>query len=390
MKKYVVLLLFLLLLSLSACTRTDNNNVIDINKDEPLENIESGNEGVDVSDNRCILSNQITLNQTDTITSLELWTNSSVCDNLIYEDGYIQLDNNTEKGTLETGSFYLESFDKLVPSWNILIDDYSKVSILISLGNSEGYSDYYVMALWQSDYKLSFKNQEDEYGKVSIDTITSKKDDIDRIKFKVVFAQSETDKTKLKNISITTVLPTNTTDYMTTNLNNHEVTVIPRQQLSIPLIGNSICSPTSLSMVLNYYGYTDSQEIVASNVYDNGSKIYGNWSFNASYAGGFDLYSRVEYVDNLSVLMNYINEDIPLILSIMTKSKEALEGSIMAYPSGHLVVLTGFVLKDDTWYAIINDPAEYEDALVRREYKLDQILDAWRGYIYVVQETEFE
>ena len=54
------------------------------------------------------------------------------------------------------------------------------------------------MALWQSDYKLSFKNQEDDYAKVSIDTVITRKDDNDRIKFKVIFSQSETDQTKLK------------------------------------------------------------------------------------------------------------------------------------------------------------------------------------------------
>lgn len=387
MKKYVVLLLFLSLVFLSACSKTD---VIDTENEDPLDIIVPENEGDEMQDNGCSSNTRINLNQTDTLTSLDLWTNSNVCDNLVHKDGYIQLNDLKEKGTLETESFYLQSFSELVPSWNILIDEYSKVSILIALGNSEGYGTYYTMALWQSDYKLSFKNQEDDYAKVSIDTVITRKDDIDRIKFKVIFSQSETDQTKLKNISVTTVLSSSVNDFTTTNLNNHEITITPRQQLSVPLIGNSICSPTSLSMVLNYYGYSDSASLVAGKVYDKGSNIYGNWSFNSSYAGGFNLYSRVEYIDQLSVLMGYINADIPVVLSIMTKNKEALEGSIMGYPSGHLIVLTGFVLKGDTWYAIVNDPAEYDDVRVRREYKLDQLLDAFRGYAYILQETEFK
>ena len=120
-------------------------------------------------------------------------------------------------------------------------------------------------------------------------------------------------KQNLKNISVTTVLSSSVNDFTTTNLNNHEITITPRQQLSVPLIGNSICSPTSLSMVLNYYGYSDSASLVAGKVYDKGSNIYGNWSFNSSYAGGFNLYSRVEYIDQLSVLMGYINADIPVV-----------------------------------------------------------------------------
>jgi len=39
---------------------------------------------------------------------------------------------------------------------------------------------------------------------------------------------------------------------------------------------------------------------------------------------------------------------------------------------------------DDTWYAIVNDPAEYEDSAVRREYLLTELLNAFSGYTYVV------
>lgn len=398
MKKYLLMLLLLFVLSLSSCSKTVVDVPNDIIKEDPVlkedpkDEIEDKkeDEGDVVVENRCKVTDNLTLNKTDTLTALELWDNSSVCDNLVYNDGVIQLDDYLQNGTLETGSFSIDSFEELVPSWNVLIDEHSTVSILVALGNSEGFGKYYVMSLWQSNNKLSFKNQEDEYARVSIDTIIPIKNDIDRIKFKVVLAKSENDNTKLKNLSITTTPLNSVNDYSTSALTEHEITVSPRQQLSIPNIGNSICSPTSLSMLLNYYGYTDAQELVAANVYDNGSNIYGNWSFNASYAGGFDLYSRVEYVNELSVLMEYINNDIPLALSIKTSSKEALEGSIMAYPAGHLVVLSGFVLKEGNWYAVINDPAEYDDNLVRREYKLEQILEAWRGYVYVVQETEFE
>lgn len=389
MKKYITVSLLIMLLTLTSCKTQDviNDPII---KDTDLEVIEPVIEEGSITDNPCTVTDHVTLRQTDTISSFELWSNSSVCDNLIYEDGYIQLANYETKGILETGSFYLDSFDSLVPSWNVLIDDDSKVSILIALGNSEGFGDYYVMSLWQTDNKLSFTNQEDDYGYVSVDTVTPLKSDIDRIRFKVILGKSENNNTKLKNISITTVLTNSTNNYLTTHLTEHEIVIAPRQQLSIPLIGRSICSPTSLSMVLNYYGFTESPQTVARNVYDNGSKTYGNWSFNASYTGGFGLYSKVQYVNDINILMAYIENDVPLVLSINTTSKDSLVGSIMAYPVGHLIVLTGFTLKDDIWYAVVNDPAEYEDTLVRREYKLDQLLNAWRGYIYVIQETEFE
>ena len=87
----------------------------------------------------------------------------------------------------------------------------------------------------------------------------------------------------------------------------------------------------------------------------------------------------------LNTLMTYINQDIPVVLSIKTRSKEDLKGSIMAYPSGHLIVLTGFTQIDGTWYALVNDPAEYDDFKVKRIYKLSELLDAFKGYTYVLK-----
>ncbi|MCD4827728.1 MAG: C39 family peptidase [Acholeplasmataceae bacterium] len=384
MKKYIVMTLLFLLLVLTAC-QTSNDNVID----DPVDITDSKDEDKDMNDNRCQLNNQITLNQTETLTASILWEHSDVCSNLVYEDQYIQLDDYQEQGILETQSFYLSSFTELVPSWNILIDEFSNVSILISVGNDQGFSKYFSMALWKESYKSSFSSQEDEYARISIDTLIAKKNDINQVKFKIIFNKSQTDQTKLKNLSITTVLSNTLPDFNTSSLNTYSINVPSQQQLSIPNIGNLICSPTSLSMILNYYDYSLSPENVASAIYDKGAKLYGNWSFNTSYAGGFDLYSRVEYSNSLSTLMNYIEQDIPIVLSISTSHKDLLHGSIMAYPSGHLIVLKGFIYQNNNWYALVNDPAEYSDALVERQYLLNELLDAWRGYIYVVQKEAF-
>lgn len=332
----------------------------------------------------------IYLNQTDTIDGEKLWSHSTTRDNLKLKDSFIKLDDITKSGILETKDFYVDPFSELVPTWNIHIDGSSMINIFVAVGNTQGYSEYYTMALWKETYKASLSKQEDAYGKVSVDTIISKKTDIDRIKFKVIFAKSNTEVTALKNISITTVPKDKTNNFDFSVLQEKTITVEPRQQLSIPNIGNSICSPTSLSMVLNYYNHSESQSIVAGRVHDKASNMYGNWSFNASYAGGFtDLYSRVEYASDLATLMKYIHLDQPLILSIQTRSISALEGTIMAYPAGHLLVLTGFKQVDGIWYATVSDPAEYEDSKVNREYKLHELLEAWRGYMYVVQTTPF-
>ena len=344
-------------------------------------------EEIDMS--QCSVNKQLSIDETRTLYASDLWTHASVCENLVFENNGIKQIDNTLNGVLETDEIVINDFLELVPSWNVEIDEESSVTFLVSIGNENGMSHYYSMGYWRDEYKASFGRQEDEYGKVYIDTIVSKEKGIDRIKIKVIIGSSDTSDTIFRNVSITTKVSLDTF-YDFSVLEEKVIDVPSRQQLSIPSIGNSICSPTSLSMVMTYYGYNDSQEDVAGSVFDKGANIYGNWSFNASYPGGFGLYSRVEYMDNLEELMEYIRQDIPVVLSIKTTTKEELEGTIMAYPSGHLIVLTGFKLVDNVWYAVVNDPAEYTDDSVSREYILSELLSAWRGYTYVVTDEELK
>ena len=363
------LLIIILLFTLAGCSK-------------PVEE-----EEIDMS--VCSVNDVVIVNSTVTFSAEDLWTNANVCENLKYEEGLIKHNDPSLDGTIETDVFHIDTFEELVPSWNILIDKESLVSLYVSIGNEDGMSHYYQMALWREKYMVSFGRQEDDFGKVYIDTIVPKIDTIDRFKIKIVISDSETSETAIRNFSITTK-ENDTVDFDESVLTEKTIDVAPRQQMSVPLIGSRICSPTSLSMILNYYGYTDAQDIVALNVLDKGANIYGNWSFNASYPGGFGLYSRVEYINDLEGLWGYIERDIPVALSIKTLDKEDLIGSNMAYSSGHLIVLVGFKQIDGVWYGVVNDPAATTDEEVPREYRLDQLLEAWRGYTYIVSTEELD
>ena len=337
----------------------------------------------------CSVNDLVQVNPTVTLDAKDLWTNALVCENLKYEDGSIMHDETSIDGVIETDVFHIDNFVEIVPSWNILIDKESLVSIYLSIGNEEGMSHYYQMALWREKYMVSFGRQEDDYGKVYIDTIVPNIDNANRFKIKIIISDSETSATAIRNFSVTTKLNEDV-NYDQSVLSEKIIDVSPRQQMSVPSIGSRICSPTSLSMILNYYGFDDTQDIVAANVLDKGADIYGNWSFNASYPGGFGLFSRVEYIDDLEVLWSYIENDIPVALSIKTTDQSDLIGSNMAYPSGHLIVLVGFRQIDGVWYGVVNDPAATTDEAVPREYRLDQLLTAWRGYTYIVSTEKID
>jgi len=379
MKKTLVSLILFLFVFLVSCVET---TLTTENITTTYQTTKEGETTVNIEN--CQL-NETTVSSTETINAKDLWNNSEACSNLKLENDMItRIDTKTD-GELVSGVFYINAFKELVPSWNILINDKSNITILISVGNNLGFSKFYIMSSWSESYKASFNSQEDDFAKVNIDTIVTKLDDIDRFKVKIVFRGRETSETYLRSISITTKPLNDVFNNDVSFLVEKELAVPPHQQMSIPLIGGKICSPTSLQMLLNYNSHYFTPEEVASDVYDKGAGIYGNWSFNASFVGGFsDLYSRVEYVNTLETLSYYIQNDIAVAMSIKTTDKNDLVGSIVAYSSGHLIVLIGFKKIDDTWYAIVNDPAEYEDSAVRREYLLTELLNAFSGYTYVV------
>jgi hypothetical protein len=376
----------LLLVTLSACQdnspdeQPDPDSIIDDIKDDTEEPKE------DPMPTQCETnSDVIELSSTATLDAATLWRHSTGCEGLQFLNDTITFQDGITKATLTTGVFHLPAYRELVPSWNILIDDDVKVSIRVIPSNQDD-AESLIMAYWTSDYKLSMANQSSELASVSIDTLVATTS-LEYIRFQIEFEDGEF---ALKNVSYTTKQANDTFDLDETILEEVSISVPAKQQLSIPVIGNSICSPTSLAMVVSYYNELLDPSTSAGLVFDQGAQIYGNWSFNASVAGGYEgLYSRVEYIRDTATLLSYLQQGTPIILSIRTSSASDLTGSIMGYPAGHLIVLTGLMEQDGQWFALVNDPAEYTDENVPRQYPLDQLIDAWRGYTYIIQDTPF-
>ena len=46
------------------------------------------------------------------------------------------------------------------------------------------------------------------------------------------------------------------------------------------------------------------------------------------------------------------------------------------------------MIKEVSIHGVFNDPAEYEDSKVERKYPLDQVLNVWRQYIYIIVKSE--
>lgn len=325
------------------------------------------------------------------INTEEDFKNGEYEDIKINDNGEIVLEDSMLYGKYTSPVISTDKFNELVASWNIDTPEETEVELSIQVKIENEWTMWFSYGKWsENGYRGSVKNQSDKMAKMSIDTLEILwGKEADAIKYCVELNRKEenTSSPKVRNIFVALKLiePTEKVfakdmDYLV------ELHVPERSQMIVPEIGNVICSPTSLAMVLEYYGQNMTTEEVAEKVLDKEVNIYGNWSYNASYAGVKGLNAYVARYTSVDEIKENISKGIPVIASIKTTSENTLVGAPQTYPSGHLIVIRGFTIKDGEEYVIVNDPAAPELETVRREYKVSGFEKAWSNIVYIVNQ----
>ena len=151
----------------------------------------------------------------------------------------------------------------------------------------------------------------------------------------------------------------------------------------VPIIGNSICSPTSTTMLLKYYGhsfnvegYAYEHQYVAQIAKDYGHNMFGNWVYNVAVMGAYGEYAYVKRFINNDELMWHLENVGPVALSV--------KGNMQGYynTAGHLIVCKGYKIVDGEVVFICNDP-NLKDVEV--EYTYETIENVWREIAYVIE-----
>lgn len=183
------------------------------------------------------------------------------------------------------------------------------------------------------------------------------------------------------------------------DLSNLKILDVPQfsQMVREPSIANSICSATSIAMILNYYCTSILPEESAWGVYDYKYNGFGNWSFNTAYASSFGYKAYVEY-STIEGLKREIYNGHPAAVSVKYKNNVNVKGDLpvvdgapIKSTDGHLIVVCGFTNENGIDYIIINDPAADNNEGVRVKYKLDQFEAAWAEFgniAYIIHEKE--
>lgn len=180
--------------------------------------------------------------------------------------------------------------------------------------------------------------------------------------------------------------------------------------------GAAWCSPTSVSMIMRYYGVGPTAQDIAAlpadpvfdangrkdgdvdyavhHIFDNGypEKNTGNWPLNTAYAASFGLDTSVRQYNSLRDLEQWIKRGVPVVITLRWDNTDAdptndLTGSSIDKTAGHLMVVRGFTKEGKV---IANDPASPAgNHQVRHVYDRGQIEHLWLkakgGTVYIIK-----
>jgi len=272
-----------------------------------------------------------------------------------------------------------QSFDILIPSWNVETPPGSSSVLEVRAYVGNHWTRYYSFGQWSSTSTSSSVNgQSDADGTLSTDTL----------KFKRLATQFQYRLTLSVKGSLglpkARLLAFSTDSRTQAPLKNAEgnhsswgkILKVPERSQMVFKAGEGWCSPTSLSMVLAFWGLDRSVPEVAARVFDTAYSGTGNWPFNTAYAASLGLEAYVTHLAGMGALEEYIARGIPVITSIGFKVGEIV-GAPVAWSEGHLLVVVGF---DKVGNVVVNDPAGKNEREVRRTYSRAEFERAWMGH----------
>ena len=146
--------------------------------------------------------------------------------------------------------------------------------------------------------------------------------------------------------------------------------------------GGGWCSPTSLSMVLAYWGerlhrpeLNHTVPETAHAIADDFRGDTGNWPLNTAYAGSYPgMRAYVTRLEDIAELEDWIAAGIPVIISV---SSYLTNDRTSGPDNGHLIVCVGFTEKGDV---VTNNPgvSVKRNVRARQVYARAKVVNAWK------------
>jgi len=292
-----------------------------------------------------------------------------------------------------------KSFNELILSWNALRPDDGKLTFAVSIKHANQWSNWHRLAEWGPDFQRTFVNKRHPYVHTKHVRVEMQRGCRAR-GFRVRVTSSGG--AKLENLKALFACLSNLNQFQINqpdkDLSHVVIQGVPRQSQMVidhPR-RKDLCSPTSTSVVVNYfmrslYGQTSNMHDYvidfADKVHDQGPNIYGNWLFNVAQAYNSsrgDVFYRVERLNSFNDLYSYLAREIPIVVSV-----RRLRGGATPYRNGHILVVVGYNPVNKTVLCI--DPAFRNAKSCLKAYGLWDFLYAWgrsRNLSYIPMPTK--
>ena len=275
-------------------------------------------------------------------------------------------------------------FDTLVPSLNVLYKSQdAAVLVQAAVKTVKGWSGLYKVFYLSKNYKKTFTDLKDDFIIRQGDTLLPRPK---ATAFKLQITVLGKAKIGLITAALTNKDIKHNTELSLEGLDVKDIELpikpLSQKEYKDKKLRNEICSPTCLTMALNYFGKKVALEDTVKGVFDEGAKIYGTWPFNTAYAAEFGLKCCVVRCSSLAQAEAEIYQARPLIISVEFKNGE-LKNAPVKQTEGHLILISGI---DENGNFIVLDPAAPTAKGVRRIYSRKDLAKVWlknkRGVAY--------
>ena len=312
--------------------------------------------------------------------------NSSLV-NLTTSDDKIELDASSLIGYYESGIIKTNEFTSLVGSFAAVTNLNNSVDLEVKVRVNGTWSDYFSFGEFSlgKENKAFSVNQFGAVARLSIDELMVNNNlKADAFMFKVTLKRTTlNDSSPILSLVAATLEIPNYHYGISDSLPDFVDHDVPQlNQNIVPVIGNSICSPTSITMLLQYKGHSfaDKDEFehryIAQITRDYGHNIYGNWVFNTNTMGAYGHDAYVQRMYSFEELQYHLHTIGPVAASV----RGNMQG--LYTTNGHLIVVRGYRVTSTGTKVITNDPNLQN---VYFEYDLSTFMEVWRNIVYVIE-----
>ena len=283
-------------------------------------------------------------------TASDFSENATVLDNVEIstnsDDGAINLKSGAQWGVFTSDVLNANCFNKMVLSWNAdtpagtLIQVEARVAenVVVNGQATENWSDWLSWGQWATTInRVSGTGVTDgPVAKVDVDTLVVKDGrTANKIQYRVILSSDRSGVTptvRLISVALRNTIPGQEISKVFSDnpdLSHLNVLNVPllSQMTREPSIADSICSPTSVTMILNYYGTNVQPETAAWGSYDYGYEDFGNWPFNTAYASSFGYQAYVDY-STIDGLKREIAGGHPVAVAVAYKNSGGINANL--------------------------------------------------------------